>query len=487
MNGKYPAEPFRIKSIEYVKMNTRQEREQIMKNAGYNTFLLNSEDVYIDLLTDSGTNAMSDKQLAAMMTADDSYAGSETFYRLEAKLQEIFGMKYFLPAHQGRACESIIAETFITKPGMIVPMNYHFTTAKVHITRFGAEVLEIITEAGLEATSNNPFKGNIDTDKLRELVRTRKDDIAFVRLEAGTNLVGGQPVSMANYKEISKICREAGIVLVFDASLLADNLYFIKIREEAYKDKPIISVMREIGELSDIIYFSARKLGCARGGGICLNRHDLMMKMREFIPLYEGFLTYGGMSVREMEAMTVGLDETLDMDMISQAPQFIKYMVDELVKLPGIGINTAASILVYAFNQPEVFVETNVRTVFIYTFMPHETEKIDETTLRSLVQQTLYTKNPRRWYWALMDYGTLLKKTEGNYNRLSKMHTTQSKFEGSNRQKRAQILRLLLKEGVCTQEFIAHSLHISEELTAELLAALLKDCMVQSENERYFL
>lgn len=161
--------------------------------------------------------------------------------------------------------------------------------------------------------------------------------------------------------------------------------------------------------------------------------------------------------------------------------------VDELVKLPGIGINTAASILVYAFNQPEIFVETNVRTVFIYTFMPNETQKIDESVLRSLVQQTLYIQNPRQWYWALMDYGTLLKKTEGNYNRLSKMHTTQSKFEGSNRQKRAQILRLLLKEGVSSPEFIAHSLKISPELTAELLAVLLKENMLQCENEQYFL
>ena len=328
-----PLEMHKVRIIQKLNLLPVEERLKAINEAGNNTFLLKNRDVFLDMLTDSGTNAMSDKQLAAMMTADDSYAGSETFYRLEAKIQEIFGVKYFLPAHQGRACESILGETFITKPNMIVPMNYHFTTAKVHITRFGAEVLEIITDEGLEATSSNPFKGNIDTDKLKEIVKTRKDDIAFVRVEAGTNLIGGQPVSMANYKEISKICREAGIVLVFDASLLADNLYFIKIREEAYKDKPIISIMREIGELSDIIYFSARKLGCARGGGICLNRHDLMMKMREFIPLYEGFLTYGGMSVREMEAMTVGLDETLDMDMISQAPQFIKYMVDELVKL----------------------------------------------------------------------------------------------------------------------------------------------------------
>ena len=328
-----PLEMHKVRIIQKLNLLPVEERYKAINEAGNNTFLLKNRDVFLDMLTDSGTNAMSDRQLAAMMTADDSYAGSETFYRLEAKIQEIFGVKYFLPAHQGRACESILAETFVTKPGMIVPMNYHFTTAKAHITRFGAEILEIITDEGLEATSKNPFKGNIDTVKLRELVKTRKDDIAFVRLEAGTNLVGGQPVSMANYKEISQICREAGILLVLDASLLADNLYFIKTREEEYKNTPIISIMHEFGELSDIIYFSARKLGCARGGGMCMNRHDLMMKMRELIPLYEGFLTYGGMSVREMEAMTVGLDETLDMDMISQAPQFIKYMVDELVKL----------------------------------------------------------------------------------------------------------------------------------------------------------
>jgi len=328
-----PLEMHKVRIIQKLNLLPVEERYKAINEAGNNTFLLKNRDVFLDMLTDSGTNAMSDRQLAAMMTADDSYAGSETFYRLEAKIQEIFGVKYFLPAHQGRACESILAETFVTKPGMIVPMNYHFTTAKAHITRFGAEILEIITDEGLEATSKNPFKGNIDTVKLRELVKTRKDDIAFVRLEAGTNLVGGQPVSMANYKEISQICREAGIILVLDASLLADNLYFIKTREKEYKDTPIIDIMREFGDLSDIIYFSARKLGCARGGGICLNRKDLMEKMKELIPLYEGFLTYGGMSVREMEAMTVGLEETLDMDMISQAPQFIKYMVDELVKL----------------------------------------------------------------------------------------------------------------------------------------------------------
>ncbi|MCL2814265.1 MAG: tryptophanase, partial [Oscillospiraceae bacterium] len=328
-----PLEMHKVRIIQKLNLLPVEERLKAITEAGNNTFLLKNRDVFLDMLTDSGTNAMSDRQLAAMMTADDSYAGSETFYRLEAQIQKFFGMQYFLPAHQGRACESILSEALITKPGMVVPMNYHFTTAKAHISRFGAEILEIIIDEGLEATSDNPFKGDINADKLRELVKTRRDDIAFVRIEAGTNLVGGQPVSMANYKEVSAICREAGIILVLDASLLADNLYFIKTREKEYKDTSLAAITREIADLTDIIYFSARKLGCARGGGMCVNRLDLMMKIRELVPLYEGFLTYGGMSVREMEAMTVGLEETLDMDMISQAPQFIKYMADGLIKL----------------------------------------------------------------------------------------------------------------------------------------------------------
>ena len=328
-----PLEMHKVRIIQKLNLLPVDERLKAITEAGNNTFLLKNRNVFLDMLTDSGTNAMSDKQLAAMMIADDSYAGSETFYRLEAKIQEIFGTKYFLPAHQGRACENMLSHALITKPGMIVPMNYHFTTTKAHISRFGAEVVEIIVDDGLNAESKNPFKGNLDPDKLRELIKNRKEDIAFVRIEAGTNLVGGQPVSMANFKEVSALCREAGIIFVLDASLLADNLYFIKSREEAYKNKSIAEIMREIGSLSDILYFSARKLGCARGGGICIHREDLMEKIRELVPLFEGFLTYGGMSVREMEALTVGLDETLDMDMISQAPQFIRHMVDELFAL----------------------------------------------------------------------------------------------------------------------------------------------------------
>jgi len=328
-----PLEMHKVRIIQKLNLLPIDERFESITEAGNNTFLLKNKNVFLDMLTDSGTNAMSDRQLAAMMTADDSYAGSETFYRLEAKIQEIFGMKHFLPAHQGRACESLLAQVLITKPDQIVPMNYHFTTTKAHISRFGAEVLEIIIDEGLESTSDEPFKGDMNLDTLREIIKERKNDIAFVRIEAGTNLIGGQPVSMQNYKDVSAICREAGIVFVVDASLLADNLYFIKTKGEAYKNVPIIEIMREIGHLSDVIYFSARKLGCARGGGICVNNDEIAERLRELVPLYEGFLTYGGMSVREMEALTVGLEETLDMHMISQAPQFISHMVDEFSAL----------------------------------------------------------------------------------------------------------------------------------------------------------
>jgi tryptophanase len=210
-------------------------------------------------------------------------------------------------------------------------MNYHFTTSKAHITLNGGLVEEIIIDEGLNTTSDYPFKGNMDIAKLRALINKHgAEKIAYVRLETGTNLIGGQPHSLENMQEIRKVCDEFGILLVLDASLLADNLYFIKTREEKCKDMSIREITRAIADLSDIIYFSARKLGCARGGGICTRNKDIYMKLRELITLYEGFLTYGGMSVREIEAITVGLEETMDENMINQGPQFIAYMCNKL-------------------------------------------------------------------------------------------------------------------------------------------------------------
>lgn len=267
-----------------------------------------------------------------MLMADDSYAGSATYTRLYDKLVEVFGMPYFLPTHQGRAAEHLLARTFVT-PGSVVPMNYHFTTTKAHITLCGGRVEELITDEGIEVTSDAPFKGNMDVAALRNLIaKEGADSIPFVRMEAGTNLIGGQPFALANLREVRAVCDEHGLMLVLDASLLSDNLWFIRSREELAASMSIGDIIKEMARLSDIVYFSARKITCARGGGILIRDESIYTRMRGLVPLYEGFLTYGGMSVREMEAMTIGLEELLDEDNICQGPQFIEHMVRELQK-----------------------------------------------------------------------------------------------------------------------------------------------------------
>ena len=347
-----PLEMHKVRIVQKLNLVPIEERLRAITDAGNNTFLLNNKDIYLDMLTDSGVNAMSDQQLSAMMVADDCYAGSATFTKLTEKLTEIFGTKYFLPAHQGRACEHILARSYVTEGG-VVPMNYHFTTTKSHITAMGGRVLEIHYPEALEVTSDNPFKGNMSPELLKQTIAEYgADNIPFVRMEAGTNLIGGQPFSLANLKEIHAICKSSNIILVLDASLLADNLYFVKVREKEYENSSIREIAREFADCSDIIYFSCRKLGHARGGGICTNNHDAYMKMRELIPLYEGFLTYGGMSVREIEAITVGLDETMDYNMINQGPKFIEYMVSEL-KARGVPVITPAGGLGCHLNAME--------------------------------------------------------------------------------------------------------------------------------------
>lgn len=325
-----PLEMHKVRIVQKLYLPPIEERVRKINEAGNNTFLLQNRDVFMDMLTDSGVNAMSDLQQAAMFRADDAYAGSETCNRLKAALLDVFGTPYFLPAHQGRACENILSEAYV-KPGMICPMNFHFTTAKAHITRCGGEVIELVRKEGLEPVNSEPFKGNFDIARLKALIAERKKDIAFVRIETGTNLIGGQPISMENMLEVLSICRREGIRSVIDASLLQDNLYFIKIREPEYKHAPIRDIMHKLAEACDIIYFSSRKLGFSRGGAIITMHENIYRELMEFVPLYEGFLTYGGMEVRSMEAMAQGLYETLDMEIISQGPIFIEALVRELV------------------------------------------------------------------------------------------------------------------------------------------------------------
>jgi len=339
-----PIESHKVRIVQKLHLRPIDERFQAIQKGGYNTFLLNTKDIFLDMLTDSGTNAMSDNQVSAMLQADDAYAGSQSYYKMEEALQEVFGKQLVLPVHQGRAAENIISQAFI-KQGDIIPMNYHFTTTKAHMELNGGTIFEIFTDEGLVIKSSNPFKGNIDIAKLQSLItQYGAEKVAFIRMEASTNLIGGQPFSIQNMREVHKIAKENNILMVLDASLIGENAYFIKQREEEFKQSSIQDILLTMCGMADIVYFSSRKVSSTRGGGICTNNHDLYMKMRDLVTLYEGFLTYGGMSIREIEAMAVGLRETLDETVICQSPSFIKYAVDELDAL-GVPVVTPAGAL----------------------------------------------------------------------------------------------------------------------------------------------
>ncbi len=339
-----PIELHKVRIVQKLHLKPVEDRLKAIREGGFNTFLLNTKDIFLDMLTDSGTNAMSDNQVSSMLQADDAYAGSQSFYRMESALREVFGKHYVLPVHQGRAAENVISMTFINQ-GDVIPMNYHFTTTKAHMEINGGKILEIYTEEGLKIKSDHPFKGNIDVKQLEEVIDRYGDDhIPFIRFEASTNLIGGQPFSLANMKEVKEIADKHGIMIVLDASLIGENAYFIKQREKAYKDASIKDILHEMCGISDIVYFSSRKVSSTRGGGICTDSEELFLKMRDLVPLYEGFTTYGGMSVREIEAMAVGMIETLDETVIGQSPSFIEYAVNELDKA-GIPVVTPAGAL----------------------------------------------------------------------------------------------------------------------------------------------
>ncbi|MDR1282352.1 MAG: tryptophanase [Opitutaceae bacterium] len=336
-----PLEMHKVRVVQKLHLVPVERRLEAIREAGFNSFLLGTKDVYLDMLTDSGTNAMSDNQTAAMFQADDAYAGSQSFVRLNQAVEDVFGKKYLLPVHQGRAAENILSQTFV-KPGLIVPMNYHFTTTHAHIHLNGGIIEELVADDALETESAKPFKGDLDPDKLRKSIEKHgAEKIAFVRMEASTNLIGGQPFSIGNMREIRAIADRHQLLLVLDASLIGENAYWIKRREEEFRNADIATILRAMCDLADIVYFSARKVTSSRGGGICTNRRDLLDRMKHLVPLYEGFLTYGGISVREIEAMAVGLRETTDETVISQSPSFIEHLVGRLQK-QGVPVVTPA-------------------------------------------------------------------------------------------------------------------------------------------------
>lgn len=325
------AEPFKIKMVETIKMTTQEEREVAIERAGYNTFLLNSKECYIDLLTDSGTNAMSDNQWAGMMLGDEAYAGSVNFFELEKTVQELYGFKHVVPTHQGRGAENILSRIAI-KPGDYVPGNMYFTTTRAHQEMNGATFVDIIVDAAHDSENEEPFKGNVDLKKLQDLIdRVGADKIPYICIAVTVNLAGGQPVSMENARAVSKIARQHGIKVMFDATRCIENSYFIKEREEAYKDKSIAEIVKELFSYGDGATMSGKKDCLVNiGGFLALNDEDLFQKAKQMVVLFEGMPSYGGLAGRDMEAMARGMRESVDYYYIKHRIEQVRYLGNKL-------------------------------------------------------------------------------------------------------------------------------------------------------------
>jgi tyrosine phenol-lyase len=307
------AEPYKMKMVELLKMTTKQQRIKAIKEAGYNTFLLKSEDVYIDLLTDSGTNSMSDRQWGAFMTGDEAYAGSKSYYKLEEAIQKYYGYKYIIPTHQGRAAENILSKILIKK-GDVIPGNMYFTTTRLHQELAGGTFTDIIIDDAHEPLNEHPFKGNVDLNKLDKVVKKYgAKKIPYISIATNVNLAGGQPISMANLKELRAYTKKHKIRIIHDMTRVAENAYFIQQREKGYNKKSIKEIVLEICSLTDGATMSAKKDALVNiGGFMATNEWDVFEEARNLVVVYEGLHTYGGLAGRDMEAIAIGIAESLD-------------------------------------------------------------------------------------------------------------------------------------------------------------------------------
>lgn len=324
-------EPFKVKTIEPLKMTTREQREEYLREAAYNLFLIKAEDVIIDLLTDSGTGAMSADQWSAIMRGDESYAGSKSYYRFESAVKDIFGFYHVIPTHQGRAAERILFSTMCRK-GSVVPNNTHFDTTRANVEFVGAEAVDLPIAEALVPSVEHPFKGNMDTDALEKLIgRLGRERIPLVMLTVTNNSGGGQPVSMANIKAVKAICQTHGIPLYLDACRFAENAYFIKLREDGYGDRSIKEIAQEMFSYADGCTMSAKKNGLANiGGFLCTNDASLARQEKDLLILTEGFPTYGGLAGRDLDAIAIGLEEILHEDYMSFRFVSISYLGEHL-------------------------------------------------------------------------------------------------------------------------------------------------------------
>lgn len=321
------AEPYKIKMVEPIRISTRAEREKWIKEAKYNLFNLRSEHVFIDLLTDSGTGAMSDRQWAAMMTGDESYAGASSYYNLKAAIKNILGFPYFLPTHQGRAAENVLFSVLV-KEGDVVPGNSHFDTTKGHIEFRKAHAVDCTIDEASDTQNEHPFKGNVDCEKLEKVLKaTPKEKISFICLTVTNNTAGGQPVSMKNIKDVAALAKKYGVLLMFDSARFAENAYFIKQREAGYANKTIKEIVAEMYTYADLMTMSAKKDAVVNMGGfIGFKNEEIFKQACTFNIMFEGYITYGGMSGRDMNALAVGLDENTEFNSLDARIRQVAYL-----------------------------------------------------------------------------------------------------------------------------------------------------------------
>lgn len=333
MNSRYVAEPYRIKVVEPIAMTTLEQRKQAIQEAGYNTFLLKSRDVYIDLLTDSGTTAMSDNQWAGMMLGDEAYAGSNNFYNFEKAVQDIYGFKYVIPTHQGRGAENLLSQLLIKKDDYI-PGNMYFTTTRLHQELNGGIFADVIIDEAHDPENQHPFKGNIDIEKFEKLIsEVGTDRIPYICVAVTVNMAGGQPVSMKNLREVREVARKNGINVIFDATRCVENAYFIKEREDGYQDKTIASILHEMMSHGDGCTMSGKKDCLVNiGGFLAMNDPDLYTRATQLVVVYEGMPSYGGLAGRDMEAVARGIYESVDFDYIHHRISQVRYLGEKLLE-----------------------------------------------------------------------------------------------------------------------------------------------------------
>jgi tyrosine phenol-lyase len=326
------AEPWKIKMVEPIRLISREEREQALTEAGYNTFLLRSEDVYIDLLTDSGTNAMSDRQWAGLMLGDEAYAGSRNFYDLEDAMQTYYGYRYLVPTHQGRGAEHLISQALI-RPGHYIPGNMYFTTTRLHQELAGGVFVDVIIDEAHDPANIHPFKGNVDLDKLEALIkRVGAENIPYVSLAGTVNMAGGQPVSMANVKALRELGDRYGIRVYLDATRMVENVFFIQEREAGYADKSIAEILQEFCSYTDGAWMSSKKDHLVNiGGWLAVNDREVFDLARNMVVIYEGLHTYGGMAGRDMEALAIGIVEAVQDDHIKARVGQVQYLGELLM------------------------------------------------------------------------------------------------------------------------------------------------------------